>query len=152
MLAVSTTRVIVAAANTPRGGTRKVSAKKPAGKVRVVARGTTRPMGTDVGVGTAKEWRIGGRPSVVDRARSVTRAWRMCGAMRCTERRSMSSAVDERGRRARRLDPTRPDRWIVGSNVRPIERSDEDGWDGFRCRVYRVLASREPSNFVEKSG
>lgn len=34
MLAVSTTRVIVAAANTQRGGTRKVSAKKPAGKVR----------------------------------------------------------------------------------------------------------------------
>lgn len=38
MLAVSTTRVIVAAANTPRGGTRKVSAKKPAGKVRFVDR------------------------------------------------------------------------------------------------------------------
>lgn len=36
--------------------------------------------------------------------------------------------------------------------VRPIERSDEDGWDGFRCRVCWILASREPSNFVEKFG
>lgn len=56
MLAVSTTRVIVAAANTQRGGTRKVSAKKPAGKVRFLdANGPMRRAVVRVGTASGKE-------------------------------------------------------------------------------------------------
>jgi hypothetical protein len=64
MLAVSTTRVIVAAANTPRTGTRKVAAKKPAGKVRVFTE-TARARDSMPSVGVANRERIGSSPTSI---------------------------------------------------------------------------------------
>lgn len=70
MLAVSTTRVIVAAANTQRGGTRKVSAKKPAGKVRFLDANDSNRCDARCACGNRE--REEDRGTAIDRARSVT--------------------------------------------------------------------------------
>jgi hypothetical protein len=70
MLAVSTTRVIVAAANTQRGGTRKVAAKKPAGKVRFLDANDSNRCDARCACGNRE--REEDRGTAIDRARSVT--------------------------------------------------------------------------------